>query len=272
MSEYKCEKCKKSFTDYDGLRRHVSRIHKINSYQFYVDTNLNGIWPVCKCGCNKKVVWSRQLKGFRNYIAGHHSRVKNNWGHNKKAIEKSADTRRQQYASGERHVWNEGLTKENDERVKNNGLLSSICIKSNPDEIKRRSESMSKNRLSGIIPTLYGSKHSQWIDGRSSISVLVYNDRKLYKEWKFPILIRDGFKCVECGKSGSKLHIHHDKEYMNEIIKKHLVETDEEMLKDFQVKRMITDAVVDYHIKNKVSGITLCGDCHEKYHPSLNFC
>ena len=157
------------------------------------------------------------------------------------------------------------------ERVRDNGVKTSIGITSNPDEIKRRADLMSKNRLNGTIPTLCGPNHSQWIDGRSNISVLVYNDRRLYKEWKFPILVRDGFKCVECKKSGGKLHIHHDKEYMNEIIKDHLVETTPEMLKDFQVKRMIADAVVDYHIQNKVSGITLCGECHEKYHPSLNF-
>ena len=34
---------------------------------------------------------------------------------------------------------------------------------------------------------------------------------------------------------------------------------------------MIADAVVDYHINNHVSGITLCGRCHEEKHPSLNF-
>lgn len=26
-----------------------------------------------------------------------------------------------------------------------------------------------------------------------------------------------------------------------------------------------------YHIKNNVSGITLCKECHNNFHPSLNF-
>lgn len=271
MSEYKCNKCGDIFDSCDGLRRHFGRIHKVSSYQFYVDVNLNGVWPVCKCGCGEKVMWSRQLKGFRDFVAGHQSRIHNNWGHNQKAIDKSSETRRRQFENGERQVWNDGLTKEVDERVKNNGIKSSIGINSNPLELKRRAENMSKNRLNGIIPTLSGSKHSQWIDGRSNISMLVYNDRRLYKEWKYPILCRDGFKCVECNKQKVKLHIHHNKEYMNEIIKKHLIEVTDDMLKDFQIKRMVADSVVDYHIKHKVSGITLCDKCHNKLHPSLNF-
>ena len=82
MSEYKCEKCNIEFSEYDTLRRHTAKKHKINSYQFYVDFYLGGIWPTCKCGCGEKVMWSRQLKGFRDYIAGHQSRIKNNWGNN----------------------------------------------------------------------------------------------------------------------------------------------------------------------------------------------
>ena len=125
MKEYKCKRCDKIFKKYSSLRKHVGRIHKIHSNDFYVEYNLNGIWPLCKCGCEQKVKWSAQLKGFRDYCAGHQSRVVNNWGHNKKAIEKSAETRRQQYANGERFVWNDGLTKDVDNRVKENGIKRS---------------------------------------------------------------------------------------------------------------------------------------------------
>ena len=268
-SEFVCKICKEPFNSYDSLRRHTVRIHKISSYQFYVDAQLNGIWPTCKCGCGEKVEWSRQLKGFRDYKAGHQSRICNNWGHNISAQIKSAETRRQQFANGERRVWNDGLTKEVDERVKINGEKSSKGILSNPDEIKRRSELMSKNRLNGIIPTLHGPKSSQWKGGVSEIKDIAHNSKKLYEQWKYPILLRDGFKCIECGVSNGKLHIHHDKERMSEIVKKHMPDIDE--IKDFKLKKSIAEKVVDYHIQNKVSGITLCGKCHEKYHPSLNF-
>ena len=52
----------------------------------------------CKCGCGDTVKneWSK----------GHYTQVHNNWGHNPKAIENSAKTRREQFKNGERTVWN----------------------------------------------------------------------------------------------------------------------------------------------------------------------
>ena len=266
MNEYKCEKCNKSFQCYDALRRHVGRIHKINSTIFYVETHLNGVWPTCKCGCDKKVLWSKQLKGFRNYVAGHQSRIKNNWGHNPVAIAHSSETRRRQFDNGERTVWNDGLTID-DPRVKINIERSKQSINSNTDELKRRSELMSKNRKNGILPTLYGSNSSQWKGGVSEINNIARNDKRLYDKWKYPILIRDGFKCIKCGNT-ENLHIHHDRETMSEIVKKHVVDDEP---KDFELKKLIAEKIVDYHINTKVSGITLCGKCHNELHPSLNF-
>jgi hypothetical protein len=265
MSEYKCHRCGKVFELFDSLRRHVGRFHKINSTEFYVEYNLNGIWPECKCGCGGKVKWSHQLKGFREYCQGHQARVHNNWGHNQNAIEKSAETRRQQYASGERKVWNDGLTID-DERVKNNGIKVSDAF--TDDRKDMYSDIMRKNRLDGTVPTLRGPDHPNWKGGVSEINVLARSRTRLYKEWKFPILVRDGFKCVECGKT-SPLHVHHDKEQMCEIVARHIVDGIEP--KTFDEKEFIADAVVDYHIKNNVSGVTLCDDCHNKIHPSLNF-
>lgn len=46
---------------------------------------------------------------------------------------------------------------------------------------------------------------------------------------------------------------------------------DYENLDSYDVKKRITDKILEYHIKNKVSGITLCKECHNKVHPSLNF-
>ena len=264
---YKCLKCENvEFKSYTSLSRHMGRTHKMDTTQFYVDYNLKGIWPLCKCGCNGETKWSPELKGFREYCQGHQSRIHNNWGHNQIAIDKSAETRRQQYASGERKVWNEGLTKETNKSVKLSGDLRSQAY---TQEIKDEySDRMRENRLSGIIPTLHGKDHSQWKGGASSINVLARARKKLYTDWKYPILIRDGFKCVKCG-DNKNLHIHHNKETMSDVIR--LLIVDDMEPKTFEEKEMIADAVVDYHIKNKVSGITLCGECHNKIHPSLNF-
>jgi hypothetical protein len=268
MREYKCKLCNEEFNCYDSLRRHTGRTHKINSTTFYVNFNLKGEWPMCKCGCGQKVKWSHQLKSFRQYQAGHQSRIKNNWGHNISAQLKSAETRRQQFKNGERKVWNDKLTKEIDERVKNNGIKSSIGINSNPNELKRRSEFMREQRRNGSLPTLYREQSSQWKGGTSEVNNITRSSKRLYDEWKYPILVRDEFKCKECGNT-DKLHIHHDKEPMCEIIKKHM--PDMEYITDFELKKSISDKIVDYHIKNNVSGITLCSECHENYHPSLNF-
>ena len=264
---YVCKQCQRSFETFKSVARHSSVKHGIKLDQSYVDHNLNGVWPLCKCGCGCKVKWSYQLKDFCEFCQGHQSRVNNNWGHNKAVLQKSIETRRERFASGEITVWNKGLD-TSDERVKNNIEKSMMAINSDPNELLRRSNLMRQQRKNGTIPTLHGKDHSQWKGGTSSINVLVRARQKLYKEWKYPILIRDGFKCVECG-STKDLQVHHDKERMCEIIERHMVD---EMNPDtFEEKEFIADAVVDYHIKNSVSGVTICRECHGKIHPSLNF-
>ena len=265
-NEYKCKQCEKSFGKYRSLSYHTNLVHGIPSDQFYVDYYLGGVWPLCKCGCGQQVKWSFKLKSFCELCKGHYSRIHNNWGHNQKAIDASSLTRRQQYAAGERQVWNKGLNKETNENVKKNG--TAVADAFTQDRKDRYADIMSKNRLDGTVPTLHGADHSQWKGGVSEINVLARARVKLYKEWKYPILVRDGFKCVECGAT-TNLHVHHDKERMCEIVQKHLV--DDITPKTFKEKEMIADAVVDYHIKNHVSGVTLCGKCHEEKHPSLNF-
>ena len=264
--KYKCDKCKKSFGKYKSLSRHMSVIHDISSDQFYVDYYLNGVWPLCKCNCNQKVKWSWQLKGFRDYHQGHQARIKNNWGNNPVCLEKSLATRRKRFASGEITTWNNGLTAETDERVAGYGKgVSEAFTNDRRQEYRKR---FNRLRDEGKIVPLHGPQHSQWKGGVSEINVLARARAKLYKEWKYPILVRDGFKCIKCGKT-QKLHVHHDKESMSEIIAKHIV--DGIKPKTFEEKEVITDLVVDYHINNKVSGVTLCGECHNNLHPSLNF-
>ena len=250
---YKCE-CSRVFESYDSLRRHNSRTHNIKSQDFYVQFYLNGEYPTCKCGCGEKANWIGH--GFREYRQGHISRIKNNWGHNKTAIANSANTRREQYKNGERKVWNDGLTKEVDDRVANNGVQVSKAF--TDDRKKRYSKIMKDNRIDGTIPNLYGKYHPKWQGGTSPLSARVYASNKLYKEWKYPILKKAGFKCKECG-SSKDLHIHHNKEMMNEILKK------------FTGKSNPVKKVVDYHVHNKISGVVLCYKHHKKQHPSLNF-
>ena len=269
MNIYKCERSGKEFNSYDSLRRSVGRNYKIKSTDFYVEFYLGGVYPICKCGCGERVNWYPEQKRFHEYKHGHHSRVKNNWGHNQKAIDASAETRRRQYANGDRKVWNDGLSKETDERVKNNSISSKNTINSNPIELKNRSDRMRTNRLNGIIPTLSGKDNSQWKGGISPINCMVRSDKRLYSEWKYPILKRDGFQCVKC-KSTDELQVHHNVETMSEIIRK-IVPCDLEESISFEEKLNWCDKIVNYHIDNNVSGETLCLICHCEIHPSLNF-
>ena len=200
----------------------------------------------CKCGCGDTVKneWSK----------GHYSRVHNNWGHNPTAIENSAKTRREQYKSGERKVWNDGLTIE-DERVANNGKQVSKSF--TQDRKDRYSKIMKKNRLDGTVPTLYGKDSSRWQGGTSPLSARVYASNRLYSDWKYPILKKSEFKCEKCG-DNKNLHVHHDKERMTDI------------LKSFVKDENPVEKVVDYHIYSKVSGVVLCKTHHKEQHPSLN--
>ena len=255
-----CKLCGKEFKNYDALRRHSGKIHKIHAKDLYANVYLDGKHPTCKCGCGEITAWNGH--GFKDYLRGHISRIHNNWGHNKSAIEHSAETRRERFKSGEIQVWNKGLD-ISDPRVASQGKSFSENV---TNEMRvQRSLQMRQHRLDGIIPTRYGKDSPNWKGGTSSVSMLVYANNRLYKEWKYPILVRDGFKCIECG-NDDYLHVHHDEEWLSDIIEKFMTE-----INCFDDKQRIAEQVVQYHIENGVSGKTLCAKCHEKYHPSLNF-
>ena len=260
-----CKLCNEKFSKDWLLKRHITQNHKQTYEDYFVEFQMNGDKPTCKCGCGEITKFNSVESKFAEYKRGHISRIHNNWGHNKKAIEKSAETRRQQYKNGEREVWNKGLTQETDKRVKDN-CRNIVKWSKSVEGRKLRSYYMKKHRLDGTIPTLYGPDSSQWKGGTSSISNIIYASNKLYKEWKYPILKRDSFKCVQC-QSTDELHVHHNKETLSEIITRFNSDAPD----NFEIKKMIADEVIDYHIQSDVSGITLCEDCHKEKHPSLNF-
>lgn len=263
----KCEIDGKEFKNGGVMARYLKEKYNITYQQYYHSHIIksNDI-PKCKCGCGEDVNWTGM--GYRNYKPSHHIRVKNPWGHNPNAIKKSAETRRKQYASGERKIWCDGLKKENTPSLQS--AAKKLSERYTTELRKQYSERMSRMRKEGTIPILYREKTSQWKGGVSSIQGIARNDKKLYDEWKYPILVRDGFKCIKCNNT-KNLHIHHDKDNFCEIVKKVMTLDDYDKIDNFEIKKSISDKVVDYHIKNKVSGITLCKKCHGQIHPSLNF-
>ena len=125
---------------------------------------------------------------------------------------------------------------------------------------------MSKNRLKGTVPTLYGKKSSQWKGGTSPINNMVRSDKRLYENWIYPILKRDEFKCTDCN-SAKQLEVHHNDKKMADIISEFVDKSKEYT---FDEKKLIVDTVIDYHTLENVSGVTLCKECHTKLHPSYN--
>lgn len=222
---------------------------------------------MCGCGCNEKCDWVNGI-GYRKYKRYHHIRVKNPWGHNPEAIRKSAETRRKQYANGEREPWCKGLKKEENSILQE--AAKKLSERYTPEIREKYAKKMSEMRKDGTIPTLYRENSSRWKGGYSSIQQLTRANKRLYTDWKYPILCRDGFKCIQCSNT-TDLHVHHDKESFSEIIKKVMTLDDYENIDNFERKQNITERIIDFHVNNKVSGITLCKLCHNKFHPCLNF-
>ena len=262
-----CKICNKELDNLNSLRIHIQKIHKLSSQEVYDMYFLeNGERPKCKCGCGETPSFITLQKGYKEWVRGHIARIVNNWGHNPTAIQNSTITRNEQFKTGERVVWNKGLTKEMDERVAEYGRNGSISIRNNPDEIERRRVKMSNQWKSNNITAEYGTSSHNWKGGTSSINTLVRANKRLYTDWIYPKLVRDEFKCVKCG-SGDKLEVHHTDETMADIL--HLL-VDKESEYTFDEKRDIMNKVIDYHIENDVKGETLCRVCHTDLHPSYN--
>ena len=105
MDKFTCTDCNREFNSYKSLQTHNSRTHKIKGIQTFINVYYGGIHPVCKCGCGQKLNY--QNGKFGEYIRGHVSRT-NGGFYTREGIDKSSETRRQQYKSGTRKQWNAG--------------------------------------------------------------------------------------------------------------------------------------------------------------------
>lgn len=114
--DYTCKNCQKEFSTIKGLGNHRFQKHGIKPQVTYNEYILDGESYKCKCGCGETPKFLSITKGYRDYVKGHHSRIKNNWGHNPEAQKKSKETQRKMYENGDLVIWNKGLTKD-DPRV-----------------------------------------------------------------------------------------------------------------------------------------------------------
>ncbi len=259
VASFKCPKCEFTHTKLNSLRIHCQKSHGISSIDLRIA--LFGR-PTCVCGCGELTEFNTLQLGFNRYVLGHIARVNNGWGHNKKALKKSQDKRREQIASGDWNPWNKGETKETHPSVELYGKSCSATLNANSEELMKRSYRMRKNRLDGTIPTLYGKDHSQWKGGVSALQPLCRS--YVYNSWARPKMKASDWKCKQCRNSGP-LEVHHDKERFAEILQKAITALGEPG-DDFEKKAAFAQWVSDYHVDNNVSGIVLCEKCHSSAH------
>lgn len=140
---YTCKDCQKEFDSQWGISSHARQKHNLTSEEVYILYQLNGIIPLCACGCKEKPKFLGSNEGFRKYKLGHASRINNNWGHNLEAQIKSKETQRKMYASGELVVWNKGLD-NSDPRIKQ----GTEKMMAHPERNKKISKALMGRKLS----------------------------------------------------------------------------------------------------------------------------
>lgn len=153
---FKCTNCNIEFKSYKGLQTHNSKTHKIQGVDTHVNFYYNGQWPLCKCGCMKKLNF--QGGKFGDYIRGHAAKI-NGGFYSKEGLEKSAETRREQFASGNRIQWNKGVSKTE--------VQMKACIEAaqNPERRKKISKKLTgKKKSPDHIAKIKADRQKYWSD------------------------------------------------------------------------------------------------------------
>ena len=261
----KCPWCDYAHANLDSLRIHSNKKHKQNSEALYLGLFTSGVKPTCACGCGEVPKFLKLQEGYSKYRPGHHSRIHNNWGHNKEALEKSQNVRREQIVNGEWKVWNKGEIKETNEAIAVGGRNCSITLKTNPECQKQRSEHMKGQWEKNEIIPLTGAEHPNWKGGVSSVQQLARS--YVHNVWTFPKLKEEKFTCQHCH-SQENLCVHHDGERFAEILQKARTVLGD--VTDFESITRYAEWIAQYHVVNDVSGIVLCESCHAEEHANLN--
>jgi len=115
-----CYICSKQYKQEKRFLVHLNTDHEISDYESkYVDLYLDGIVPTCQCSseCSEPIKWAGWKKGYLSkYVRGHNARIDSCFA-DKTVQAKMIAKRAQGYKDGKYKVWNDGLTKNTDERV-----------------------------------------------------------------------------------------------------------------------------------------------------------
>ena len=66
-----CKECNKKFDTEHKLGLHLKFQHSMTRHDYIIKHELNGIHPVCKCGCGQEVGKIKIYPYFREYVSGH---------------------------------------------------------------------------------------------------------------------------------------------------------------------------------------------------------
>lgn len=106
---FKCPYCSSEYENYIGLSQHARKSHKVKAAQLRVDYYYEGIWPVCACGCGEKLEFGTSVPGkFAKYKKLHFQKTREGGFYTKEGLERSVQTRRERFASGEIVQYNKG--------------------------------------------------------------------------------------------------------------------------------------------------------------------
>jgi hypothetical protein len=115
----RCFECGADFGQEVRFRDHLEKAHGVVDHEaLYVDRELAGVRPKCGCGCGKSLPWVGWKKGYTSrYLRGHNATVDSVYL-DKERQQGFVAKRTEGLRSGRIRVWNDGLTKETDERVR----------------------------------------------------------------------------------------------------------------------------------------------------------
>lgn len=207
--KYNCQHCNKSYNNYDSLRKHCSKTHKIHSQQTYIDYYLNGIKPKCKCGCGEYTYYrpgekykSGKLEGkrFSDYVAGHRYRNVEEFGNfgNKDGYDKSSETRQKQFKNGERFIYQKGRTyKEILGEEKAKERLEKIYTKERAKKISKALEGKKKSteHYDKMCKQLAENRKNQLLSQNITLPELLFSEilDELGIEYEYQYLYKDRF-------------------------------------------------------------------------------
>jgi hypothetical protein len=155
MGNFVCTICEKEFTNYSGLFRHQSLIHKKSAEDYCIEMKYNGIRPTCECGCGEYTGFISVTKGFSRFIQSHHNRIpgKNNFHKNPESKIKSAKTQSENWKKGMYRRWWEEDTEETKQKIEG--------IKEKLRNNKERGEKISISNKGRVVTDLSRKKISE---------------------------------------------------------------------------------------------------------------